>query len=126
MKNKNFSVKARIHSFGYAFKGIVTLLRNEHNARIHLCAAFCTVTAGWFFNITTTEWMMVIFAIGFVFSAEAVNSAIEYLADTISPEQNDLIGKAKDIAAAAVLFAAIAAAIIGCLIFIPHIILLLK
>lgn len=126
MKNKKFSVKARIHSFGYAFKGIVTLLRNEHNARIHLCAAFCTVTAGWFFNITTTEWMMVIFAIGFVFSAEAVNSAIEYLADTISPEQNDLIGKAKDIAAAAVLFAAIAAAIIGCLIFIPHIILLLK
>lgn len=126
MKNKKFSFKARIRSFRYAFKGIVTLLRNEHNARIHLCAAFCTIVAGWVFDITTTEWVTVVFAIGFVFSAEAINSAIEYLADTMSPGPNELIGKAKDVAAAAVLFAAIAAAIIGCLIFIPYVILLLK
>lgn len=121
MDNKKFSVKARIKSFGYAFNGIGTLLRNEHNARIHLAAAICAITAGFLLGITPAEWMAVIFAIGFVFSAEAVNSAIEYLADLISPEYNKLIKNAKDVAAAAVLIAAIAAAAIGAIIFIPKI-----
>lgn len=121
MREKKFSVKERLNSFRYAFRGVSILLRNEHNARIHLCAALLAIGGGLYFNITVTEWMAVIFAIGIVFCAEAVNSAIEYLADAVSPEYNELIGKAKDLAAGAVLFVAIAAAIAGCIIFIPYI-----
>lgn len=121
MQEKKFTFKARTRSFRYAFKGIATLVRSEHNARIHLCAALCAIAAGIGFGITATEWIAVVLSIGIVFSAEAVNSAIEYLADTISPEHHPLIGKAKDIAAAAVLLTAIAAATTGCIIFIPRI-----
>lgn len=122
MQEKKFTFKTRARSFRYAFKGIATLVRNEHNARIHLCATLCVIAAGIGFGITATEWIAVVLSIGIVFSAEAVNSAIEYLADTISPEHHPLIGKAKDIAAAAVLFTAIAAATTGCIIFIPRMI----
>lgn len=120
MKDKRFSVKARIRSFKYAFQGIRILIRNEHNARIHLCATILVVIAGLFFKLTSGEWIAVLFAIGFVFSAEAVNSAIEYLADAVSPAPDPLIGHAKDLAAGAVLIAAFIAAIIGCIVFIPH------
>lgn len=126
MKDKKFSIKDRIHSFKYAFKGIYLLVYKEHNARIHLCAAILAICAGFLFGITPTEWIAVIFAIGFVFSAEAVNSAIEYVADAFSTEPHELIGKAKDLAAGAVLFAALTAAIIGCIIFIPYLGTLLK
>ncbi|MBD9180438.1 MAG: diacylglycerol kinase family protein [Odoribacter splanchnicus] len=126
MKDKKFSIKDRIRSFKYAFKGIHSLIRNEHNARIHLCAAILVVCAGFFFGITREEWIAVIFAIGFVFSAEAVNSAIEYVADAFTTEPHELIGKAKDFAAGAVLLAAMAAAIIGSIIFIPYFRALLK
>lgn len=126
MKDKIFSIKDRLRSFKYAFKGIHTLIRNEHNARIHLCAAILVVCAGLFFGITRDEWIAVIFAIGFVFSAEAVNSAIEYVADALTTNPNKLIGKAKDLAAGAVLLAALTAAIIGCIIFIPYLEILLK
>lgn len=122
MQEKKFSLRARARSFRYAFQGIATLIRGEHNARIHLCAALCAIAAGFMLGITPTEWIAVILATGIVFAAEAFNSAIEYLADILSPQPNPLIGKAKDIAAAAVLFTAIAAAATGCLIFIPRII----
>lgn len=125
MKDKKFSIKDRIRSFKYAFKGIHSLIRNEHNARIHLCAAILVVCAGFFFGITREEWIAVIFAIGFVFSAEAVNSAIEYVADAFTTEPHELIGKQR-LAAGAVLLAAMAAAIIGSIIFIPYFRALLK
>lgn len=121
MNDKHFSIKARLKSFTYAFNGIKSLIKNEHNARIHLCATICVIPAGFFFHLSAGEWIAVIFAIGFVFSAEAVNSAIEYLADFVSPGRQELIKQAKDVAAAAVLFAAIAAAAIGMIIFIPKI-----
>lgn len=126
MKDKKFSVKDRVRSFKYAFQGIRTLIRNEHNARIHLCAAILAIGAGLFFGISTGEWIAVIFAIGFVFSAEAINSAIEYIADAFTTEPHELIGKAKDLAAGAVLLAALTAAIIGGIIFIPYLWILLK
>lgn len=102
------------------------LVCNEHNARIHLCAAILAICAGFFFGITSEEWIAVIFAIGFVFSAEAVNSAVEYIADAYTTEPHELIGKAKDLAAGAVLLAATAAALIGGVIFIPYIRILLE
>ncbi|MDL2231670.1 diacylglycerol kinase family protein [Porphyromonadaceae bacterium OttesenSCG-928-L07] len=122
MKEKSFSIRARIKSFSYAIQGIATLLKSEHNAWIHLLATAVVITAGALLKVSSQEWIFIVFAIGFVFSAEAFNSAIEYLADRISEEHDERIKKAKDVAAAAVLFAAISAAVIGLIIFVPKII----
>lgn len=121
MENKKFSLKARIKSFGYALRGMLTLVQNEHNARIHLFVTIFVIIAGFLLEVSSGEWIAIIFAIGFVFAMEAVNSAVEYLSDLISPDYNDLIKQAKDVAAAAVLFAAIAAVCVGLIIFIPKI-----
>ncbi|KIO44065.1 MULTISPECIES: diacylglycerol kinase family protein [Sanguibacteroides] len=126
MNDRKFSIKARIRSFKYAFQGIKILITHEHNARIHLFAAVCVSIAGFLLDISNNEWIAVIFAIGLVFSAEAFNSAIEYLADLVSPDYNELIRKSKDVAAGGVLFTAIVAAIIGLLVFIPRLITLFQ
>lgn len=123
--NKNtapFSVKKRIESFRYAINGIKILLKEEHNARIHLLGAILTTCAGFFFNISALEWISVTLCIGAVMTLEIINSAIENLCDFVSPEKNELIGKAKDLGAAAVLITAISALIVGLIIFIPKII----
>ena len=117
---KKFSFKARLHSFKYAFRGVFLLFRYEHNAWIHLIAIVCAVTAGIILSLTSLEWVAILFAIGSVLAAEAINTAIEKLADFVSPV---LIGKVKDLAAAAaVLILSICAFIIGGIIFIPKII----
>ncbi len=121
MKKKKFSLKARAKSFRYAFSGIYTLIKNEHNARIHLCVTIGVLFSGFFFELSAAEWINLIFAIGLVFSAEAINSAIEYLSDLVTPEYHPLVKKAKEVAAAAELLTAIAAALIGLIIFIPKI-----
>lgn len=77
--------------------------------------------AGFAFNISTTEWISVIFAIGTVLAAEAVNSSIEAIADLVSPGYNEAIKRTKDLAAGAVLILAIAAAIVGLIIFVPKV-----
>lgn len=89
--------------------------------RIHLAAASLAVIAGIFLGISLTEWCVVTLCIAGVTAAEALNSAVEALADKISPEHDPLIGKAKDVAATAVLIAAIGAAVCGALIFLPRI-----
>ena len=121
MKQEPFSFKKRARSFRYAFNGIRLLLSTEHNARIHTVAAVCAVCAGFIFGISAMEWMVVIILIGIVFAAEAFNSALEVLSDYVSPEYREAIGRAKDLAAGAVLCGAIAAAITGCVIFLPYI-----
>lgn len=122
MDNKPFSIKDRLRSFRYAFKGVVALFAKEHNARIHAVAAVCAVAAGFIFDISNMEWIAVVIAIGMVMAAEAFNTAIEYLADFVSPGHNEYIGKAKDIAAGAVLILAVCAVVIAMVIFIPKII----
>src|SRR5690349_20439070 len=102
-----FSLKARLNSFIYAFKGIKTLFRSEHNARIHLVAAIIAVMAGYHYNINKTEWLFVILSITIVFLAELFNSSIEFLADIVQPSYHEKIGKVKDMAAAAVLVSAL-------------------
>ena len=124
-EKKRFSVKARAHSFSYAGKGIATLLREEHNARIHLVAAVVAVAAGILLEISAAEWAVVALCIGGVTAAEAINSAIEALCDRVSPGFDPMIGKAKDLAAAGVLLTAAGAAAAGLLIFIPKIVSLL-
>lgn len=115
-----FSLKKRFKSFKYAFKGIGYFLKGEHNAYIHLTIAALVILFGIIFKLSPTEWMMVAFAIGLVMMAEGMNTAIEYLANSITREKHPEIGKAKDIAAGAVLIAAITAAVIGLLVFVPY------
>ncbi len=112
--------RRRGKSFACALRGIAVLLRTQTNARIHLLATVLVVAAGFVFRISRGEWVPLAFAIGIVWIAEAVNTAIEALADRITRENDDAIRRAKDVAAGAVLLAAITAAIIGLLILGPH------
>ena len=121
MEQQKFSFKKRFESFKYAFSGLKLLLKIEHNSRIHLFVTICVVIAGFIFGISLVEWALIVFAIGLVFSMEIINSSIEKLADFVSPDKHETIKIVKDMAAAAVLVSAIAAAIIGLIIFIPKI-----
>lgn len=121
MKNDGFTFRKRIKSFQYAFNGIKLLITKEHNAWIHCFAAICVLIAGALLGLSRMEWVAVVIVIGAVLTAEAVNSSIEALADLVSPEYNEAIKRTKDLAAGAVLLMAIAAAIVGLIIFIPKI-----
>jgi len=110
-------MKVFFRAFGYAFSGIAVLLKTGLNFKIQLIA-FCFVCfAGFYFNITTTEWLMILGVSALVLSLEALNTSIEKLCDLYSTEENDKIKKIKDVAAGAVLIAAFFAGIVGVLIF---------
>lgn len=125
MKTKKFSLKSRFGSFKFAFDGLLFLLKNEHNSRIHLLAAIAVIILGIIVKLNQIEWALMTIVIGLVFLAELLNSSIETLADLISPEWNELIKRAKDYSAAAVLISAIMAMIAGGLIFIPKLLALI-
>jgi diacylglycerol kinase (ATP) len=114
---KSFRIIKRLKSFVYAGKGIRTLIGREHNAWIHCVAIVWVTAAGFYFNITRTEWIAVILCFGMVLAVEALNTAIERLVDLVCPERKPLAGEVKDLAAAAVLICAIAAAIVGAIVF---------
>ena len=118
------SFRRRANSFRYAFQGLADLLRNQPNARIHLAVAVAVIVAGFFFRISRSEWLAVVFCIVLVFAFEAMNTALEYLTDLVSPEFHPLAGKAKDAAAAAVLISAAGAVAVGLIIFLPKILIL--
>jgi len=119
MKPEKFSIKKRIKSFGYAFNGLRLLIKEEHNARVHIFATIIVIGLGWFFKISSLEWIVILFAIGFVFVTEILNTAIENISDFISPEKHNDIKKIKDLSAGAVLVASIVALVIGLIVFIP-------
>lgn len=119
--NEPFSFQKRIKSFTYAFRGIMRLVKKEHNARIHLVALVGVVVAGLVFRLGIVDWMAVVFASGMVFVSELFNTAIEKLADEVDPKWNERIGQVKDFAAGAVLVSALVAIFIGALVFIPRI-----
>ena len=116
---KPFSLRDRAHSFKNAFNGIKYFFRTQHNGYIHTFFSVLIIVLGFFFHVSNSEWIWLVFAMGFVFSAEIMNTAIEKLADVVSPSFNEAVGIAKDLAAAAVLVCAFAAAIIGSIIFAP-------
>ena len=122
MKKEKFSIGKRLRSFGYAFSGIAALLRDEHNSRIHLFAMVCVIAAGFILRISAMEGCVVALCCGGVLMAEAMNSAVEALADLVSPEFHPLIKKAKDVGAAGVLMMAMAAAAAGLIIFLPKVV----
>ncbi|MCO5069385.1 MAG: diacylglycerol kinase family protein [Kiritimatiellae bacterium] len=113
-------IRRRLAAFRYAFRGVAHFLIKGVHARIHLALATAAIALGFALHITRAEWLAVILAIGLVLSAEAFNSALEELADAVHPERHPGIGRAKDLAAGAVLLAAIAAAVVGAVIFLPR------
>ena len=115
-----YDLKKQLRSFGYAWKGIQSCVGKEQNLSFHLIAAMAVIIAGIVLGITRTEWIMVVMCIGTVIAAELFNTAIEKLVDLVSPERHPVAGRVKDIAAGAVLVCAVAAAIIGLIIFIPY------
>ena len=106
-----------IKSFGYAFKGISVASLDQLNIKIHWLAVIIVTIAGFFFHISITEWCLVIICFSTVLAAELFNSASETIVDLVSPDHHPLAGKAKDIAAGAVLVTAIGAALVAFLIF---------
>ncbi len=114
-------LKKRLNSFKYAFKGFSLLIKEEPNFRIHLAAATLALLLGALLGLSHTEWLIVVFAIGWVLALEAINASIERLADFASPGRHETIKKIKDISAAAVLVSASTALIAGLIIFIPKI-----
>jgi len=119
MAHKKFSLKSRLESFRFALNGLLLLLKNEHNSRIHILAAIIAIVMGIIMKLDHYEWSLLVIIIGAVFLTELLNSSIESLADLIDPEFNELIMRAKDYSAAAVLISAIVAIVVGGLIFIP-------
>lgn len=111
----------RLKGCGYALKGALLLLKTEASIQVQAGIAIIMTVAGFYFEISTTEWMLQIFAIGLIMSIEGINTAVEEIADFVHPDFHNKIGFIKDVAAGAVFFAAITAVIIGCIIYIPKI-----
>ncbi len=117
---KRFLIVDRIKSLGFAFIGIATMMRTQHNAWIHLASTVTVVSAGIWFAVPRDEWAWLVLAIVAVWTAEALNTAFELMCDVASPEFHPLVKQAKDVAAGAVLIAAFGATIVGLLVFAPR------
>lgn len=116
----SFSLKARLRSFVNAAHGLRYLVAEQHNARIHLVATLVVIAAGWYLEVSPLEWCVLLLTMALVWAAEAINTAVEYLADAAVPERHPLIRRAKDIGAAGVLITAVAAVVVGAVIFVPY------
>jgi diacylglycerol kinase (ATP) len=120
----SFSWKARLKSFKYAWEGIVSFFRLEYNAQIHLAITVLVLVLSVTLQFSKWEVIAVVFSIAIVWVVEMINTVIEKMMDFICIERHPQIKLIKDLAAGAVLVAAIAAAIIGCIIFIPKLVIL--
>lgn len=110
-----------LKSFGYSIKGFLTAMREERNMKIHICAAGVVVAAGFWFDISGTDWCIILITIGIVISAELFNTSIEILADVVTREKHPGIEKVKDIASAAVLMLCVVAVIVGVIVFLKYV-----
>ena len=111
----------RIKSIGYAFKGAYLLFKKEASIQTQAVIAIITIIAGFYFEISATEWTVQLLTIALVMGVEGVNTAIEEMADFIHPDYNQDIGRIKDISAGAVFLVAIVAMVIGAIIYVPKI-----
>ena len=112
-------------SFAHAFDGIIDTVCDERNIKIHLIMMVLVTIFGFIFHITYEEWLICLLLFALVISLEIANTAIEAVVDLACPEIHPLAKKAKDCAAGAVLVAAFFAAIIGLMIFVPHVLKIL-
>lgn len=117
--DEGFSLDRRAASFGFAFSGLGHMLRTQHNAWIHLVFTVAVIGVGVLLQLSRLDWSALVLAMGLVWAAEALNTALESLADAVSPQEHPLVGRAKDAAAGAVLVCAIAAAAVGFLVLGP-------
>ena len=120
MEQKRFSWKERGNSFSYAWNGIKSVLRTEHNTWIHLGFTIAAIAIGFILEISSNEFIAIILSMALVWVTEIVNTAIEKIMDFISLERHPQIKLVKDLAAAAVLIAAISALVVGAIIFLPR------
>lgn len=121
MPKKEGFIINRLRSIGFAFKGALLLLKTEASIKIQFAVALIMTVAGFYFDISATEWMIQIVAIGMVISTEGLNTALEEMANFIHPDQHTKIGFIKDIAAGAVFISSISAIIVGFIIYFPKI-----
>ena len=112
--------RRRVASFGHAGRGVGSALRSEVHLRFHALATVLVIGLGLYCGITRLEWALVAISVASVWAAELMNTAIEALTDLASPAYHPLAGKAKDVAAGAVLLAALGALVVGALVFVPH------
>ena len=117
--SKKFSFRDRLKSFVYAWEGIKAVLRTEHNTWIHLGLTILSIVLGFVMLISRVEFLALIAVIAMVWVTELFNTCIEKIMDLVSIEKHPRVKIIKDIAAAAVLVAAIAAIVTGAIIFIP-------
>ncbi|WP_299325493.1 diacylglycerol kinase family protein [Maribacter sp. BPC-D8] len=120
MPKESFLVN-RIKSVGFALKGAFLLIRTEASIKIQVFIAIVMTAAGFYYDISSTEWILQIFAIAIVLGIEGMNTAVEKIADYIQPEFDVKIGFIKDISAGAVMLVSIASAIVGLIIYLPKI-----
>ncbi|PDS22724.1 diacylglycerol kinase family protein [Flavobacterium branchiophilum] len=119
-KKDNSFFTGRLKSIKYAFVGMFKLITTEHSVMSQFSIGIVMTVAGFYFDISKTEWMFQTMAIGLVLSIEGLNTAVEKIADFIHPEFHSRIGFIKDIAAGAVFFAAMTAIAIGMFIYVPR------
>ena len=119
-KKESFLIN-RLKSVWYAFKGAFLLLKTEASIKIQVVIAIIVTITGFYYNISSNEWIVQVLAIGLVMSIEGVNTAIEEMANFIHPERHNKIGLIKDIAAGAVFIASVFASIVGLIIYLPKI-----
>lgn len=120
-RDRRFNFSSRIKSIGHACNGVYRFLKEEQNARIHLAATFLVILLSWKFQLGGWELGGIIFVTALVWITEIINTAIEKIMDHLSPEIHPSVKYIKDLAAAAVLVAAIAALVTGLIVFIPKI-----
>jgi len=119
--SERFSITGRIKSFRYAIQGIMLMVKSQHNAWLHATASIVVMLVAAFFRLSAGEWCWMVIAIMTVWTAEALNTAFEFLADVASPEFHPLVAKAKDVAAGAVLISAGGSVLIALLILGPYV-----
>jgi undecaprenol kinase len=117
--------KRLIKSFRCAFHGFWDLLHTQQNSRIHAVAAIVVIILGVLFQIQPLEWALVLFVSAFVFAMEQINTVVERMLDVLHPDDHPGIGHAKDMMAGSVLFAALAAVVIGLIVFLPYVVRLI-
>jgi len=118
--NGPFTIRGRLKSVRNAVHGTGMMLKSQHNAWLHAFATFCVLVTGGLMVLSAGEWCWVVLAIMAVWTAEALNTALEFLADVASPEFHPLVKEAKDVAAGGVLISAIGSICIGVLVLGPH------
>jgi diacylglycerol kinase (ATP) len=114
-------MRRRAASFGYALQGVAAALRSEVHLQFHAAATVVVIGLGFYFRLSWLEWALVSLAVGLVWSLELLNTAVEAVVNLVSPEYHPLAGRAKDVAAGAVLVGAVAALVVGLLIFGPRV-----